>query len=251
MRYLTSSINLVLICLFSFAAKADNSLELSAGLSLWSSAPDGSFGQTETSALVLDKESAYQYNYYFTLEHGFAFLPHIKISQTATSNESTSTIDQTFILSDTIFRVASSLDVQSDYEQLDVITYFEAFDNRTLELDLGITFRNHSIHTQIVNQDDSSESDSKDVSDLQLLGFVAGRVNLPLLRTGAFAEASILDADNYDYQIGISYDISATKATKTQLQLGMKSQTFRFSNLDGLYAQLEWQALFIGLGIRF
>jgi outer membrane protein len=251
MRYIISGITLFLIGLSSFNAKADNSLQLSAGLSFWNSAPDGSFGQTEDSVLVLNKESAYQHSYYFTIEHNFRFVPHIKISKTVTSNDSTSTIDQTFILSDTIFRVASNLDVKSDYEQLDVITYFEVFDNRTFELDLGLTFRNHSIHTQITNQDENSEWDSKDVSDLQLLGFVAGRVNLPLLRTGAFFEASILDKDNYDYQVGVSYDISVTKSAKTYLQLGMKSQTIEFSNLDGLYTQVDWQAFFIGAGLRF
>lgn len=251
MRYIISVTYLLLIFVFSFAVKADDSLQLSAGFSFWDSAPDGSFGQTKDSVLILNKGSAYQYNYYFTLEHGFAFIPHVKISKTATSNESTSTIDQTFILSDTVFRVASNLDVESDYEQLDVIAYFEVFDNRTLELDLGITFRNHAIHTQITNQADALESDFKDVSDLQLLGYAAGRVNLPLLRLGTFVEMSILDANNYDYQIGVSYNINVNQLAKTYLQLGVKSQQFEFTNLDGLYTSVDWQALFVGVEMRF
>jgi len=251
MRYIISGIYLLLICLFSFAAKADNSVQLSAGFSFWNSAPDGSFGQTADSVLVLNKDSAYQHNYYFTIEHNLSYVPHIKVSKTATSNESTSTIDQTFILNDAVFRVASNLDVGSDYEQLDVIAYFEAFDNRTVELDLGVTFRNHSIHTQITNQADSSESDSKDVYDLQLLGYAAGRVNLPLLKVGTFFEASILNTDTYDYQVGVSYNINVTQLANTYLQLGVKSQRFEFSSLDGLYTRVDWQALFIGVDARF
>ncbi|MBU2919054.1 MAG: outer membrane protein [Psychrosphaera sp.] len=251
MRHKISCLYILLVCLSSFPATADNLLQLSAGISFWNSTPDGSFGETADSVLTLDKKSAVQSSYYLTIEHPFPLAPNIKLSKTATSNNSSSTLDKTFVSNGSIFRVASALDVTADYDQLDVITYFEIFDNRTLELDLGITFRQHSIHTQVTNQNDKSESVSNKVSDLEVLAYAAGKVNLPLLSIGAFIETSVVDKNSYDLQAGVSYEFDATKLAKTYLQVGVRTQTFEFTNLDGLYTQLDWQELFVGVEVRF
>jgi outer membrane protein len=251
MRHLLSNIFLLIICLSSFAAKADNSLQLSAGLSFWSSTPDGSFGQTADSVLTLDKKSGVQYNYYFTIEHQVKFVPNVKFSQTTTSNESSSTLSQTFLFNDNLFRVASVLDVESTYEQFDVITYFEVLDTRTFEFDLGMTLRQHSIHNQVANQSDSSESTFSKISDIELLAFVAGKLNLPLLNVGMFVETSFLDTSTYDIQTGISYAVYKTELVETYLQFGVKKQNLEFTNLDGVYTQLNWQAMFIGMEAHF
>ncbi|PQJ53049.1 TIGR04219 family outer membrane beta-barrel protein [Psychrosphaera saromensis] len=251
MRHLLRNTFVLLICLFSFAVKAENSLQLSAGLSVWSSTPDGSFGQTADSVLTLDKKSGVQYNYYFTLEHQVQFVPNLKLAKTSTSNESSSTLTKTFVFNDTLFRVASVLDVESTYEQFDVITYFEILDTRTFEFDLGMTFRQHSIHNQLANQTDSSENTSSNISDIQLLAFAAGKFNLPLLNVGMFVETSFLNTSAYDLQVGVNYSVQITELAETYLQVGVKKQNIEFTNLDGVYTQLDWQALFLGMDVRF
>lgn len=251
MRHIISGIFVLLICLFSFAAKADNSLQLSAGFSFWSSTPSGSFGQTSDSVLTLDKKSEIQSNYYFALEHQLQFIPNVKLARTSTSNKASSTLTQTFVFNDTLFRVASELNVESTYQQLDAITYYQILDTRTFEFDLGITFREHSIDNQITNQSDSSESTFSKISDIELLAFAAGKLNLPLLNVGMFVETSFLDTNTYDLQAGISYAVYKTELVETYLQVGVKKQNIEFTNLDGVYTQLNWQAMFIGMEAHF
>lgn len=251
MRHILGSIFVLLIYLFSLSTKADNSLQLSAGFSFWNSNPDGSLGQPTNTVLALDKDTDTQSSYYFRVEHYLPYTPHLKVVNTSTSNQATPTLDQTFVFDNTVFRVASTLNIESTYKQLDAIAYYELLDIRTFEIDLGVTFRRHSIHNHVTSQDDSSDTTLSKVSDIQLLGFAAGKVNLPLLNLEGFIETSILNSDTYDIQAGVNYNVLNSELMKTYLQLGVKKQNLKFTDLDGIYTELNWQSWFIGMDFRF
>lgn len=250
MKQIVCSATIVLLCLTNFVAQADEKA-LSAGFSFWSTNPDGRFGQAEDNVLELDDSSGLQSNYYFSYEHNYLYLPNFRLARTQTSNEATVAIDKTYALNNSLFRVASVLNASSRHTQVDALGYYEIFDNRTLELDLGLTIRQHAITAKAVNQNDSSEAATSKVSDTQILLYGAGRLNLPLLHAGAFVETNFLNTSNYDLETGLVYTVYNSKLVKTNLKVGVKKQSIEFDNLEGLYTQLDWESVFVGMDFHF
>lgn len=214
----------------------------------WHNSPAAKFGQASDAKIAANSDTSWHSQLSLSFEHPFPLLPNISLSRTNIENESTKTIEQTFLLNNRHFAVASTLHANVRVQQNDYVVFYEVFDNHTLELDTGVNFKQHQVTAQVIESKTSYTAIAK-AEHLKPALYAAGRVNLPLLGYSFYGKANIDEKENYDYDVGFGYQVPMLTFAKTEILFGYKRQSMSYSS-SNLVADIKFDSIYTGFSLQ-
>jgi outer membrane protein len=234
-----------------FASQVSSNVKYEFEMASWRESPKVIFGEDKTSLLTFSDDRKTNYLVQFELEHDNPNIPNFQISQFSADAAGSQQIVQTFFLSGTKYNVGSVIQGSAEYASVTGSMYYEAFDNRILELDLGVGLNQHSIFVSTENANNLTNASERDVTMLVPAFYARTRMNLRLLRTGFEAEAFVSNSDDYRFNFNAYYTFIDSELFKLKGSLGYLNQTFKTENLSGLYFESNRKEWYTGLVFSF
>lgn len=237
--------------LLSTTANADTILGGYIGAQAWNMGASGGFAQNESIAeFEFDEET--NNSFYAALEHPIPLIPNIKLARTTLDTTGSTVVDTQFTFGGEVYLVNSELDTTVDITATDYILYYEILDTDIVSIDLGVSAKQIEGDFVVVDQDGNTGSESFDGFVPMAYGKV--QLGLPLTGLGLYAEGSFLSIDDdsfTDYQVALTYSFVESLALDLTLQAGYRNTSLDVNDLDDVYADLEFDGVFIGLEFDF
>ncbi len=236
---------------FSMTASADTLLGGYVGANAWNIGVSGGFSQEE-SVTEFEFDDKSNTSFYAALEHPIPLVPNVKLAQTTMDTIGSAQLQAQFTFGGEVYLVDTALNTQADITATDITLYYEILDNDIISLDLGLTGKQLDGDFTVIDENGRQSQESFDGIIPMVYGKVA--IGLPLTGLGVFAEGNALAIDNdsfTDYQVGISYSFVETLALDLSLYAGYRSTALDIEDLDGIYADLEFDGAFVGLEFDF
>lgn len=96
-----------------------------------------------------------------------------------------------------------------------------------------------------------TETSNRKASGIEAYFHGAGKLNLPLLNLSFGSQINAKDADNYDVEFSVLYELGWVPVIDPHLQLGWKKQELQLDDFDSLYLSHSWESVFAGVLITF
>lgn len=237
--------------ILSSNVNADTLLGGYVGAQAWNMGASGGFAQNQ-SLVNFDFEEETNSSFYAALEHPIPLVPNIKIARTTMDTMGSTVLDAQFTFGDRVYLVNSQLETQVEMTATDYILYYEILDNDLVSIDVGISGKQIDGDFVVVDQNGNSSAESFD--GIIPMGYAKIQIGLPFTGLGIHAEGSALAIDDdslVDYQIALTYSFVETLALDLTLQAGYRSTTLDIDDLDDIYADLEFDGVFLGLEFDF
>ncbi len=247
----TSTAVIGLTFLFAGHANADTLLGGYIGAQSWQMSADGGFSQNEN-LVDFEFEDENQVNFYAALEHPIPLVPNIKIARTTMDTSGTTTLTGSFEFGGEVYIADSDLTTQIELTATDYTLYYEILDNDVVSIDIGITGK--QIDGDIMVQSDDGDASQENISAIIPMGYAKVAIGLPLTGLGIYAEGAALaiDDDSFtDYQIALTYSFVESLALDLTLQAGYRSTELDINDVDDVYADLQFDGVFLGLEFDF
>ncbi len=241
----------IIFTFLSFSNQAATFYEVTAGANFWKTDTAVQAGEVADAQLMLEQKDESYDEIFVSFEHGLPIIPNIKYSTGDMSLAGSQVLTQTYILSEQVYNVASTLASNYEYEYSNYTLYYEIFDNQAIEFDVGVTIKDIDANLFVSNADDPSVSSSRLASGTESYLYTAGKVNLYLLNLGFVTELNFQDSDNYDVEFAIQYQVGDIPVFQPYIQVGWKKQEIALENFDSLYFQHSWDAAFAGVFFTF
>ncbi|NVK24277.1 MAG: TIGR04219 family outer membrane beta-barrel protein [Gammaproteobacteria bacterium] len=242
---------IVTIALASIAKVGASGIELTLGVNAWQSTNSGSYGEASNALVTFSSEDDDVNQAYFLLEHPFPIIPSLRYSTYELADETSSTLERTFILGGQVYAVASSLQTHFKQKTSDLTLFYEVFDNQVLEFDLGLTFRDLETKVYVLNLDNTNESSVSDDDRATTFLYGAASLNLPLLNLTFGSETQYRNSENYDVEFAVDYAIGMLPLINPFVRVGVKTHRSDVIYSNNLSVQQDWDAVFLGVGISF
>jgi outer membrane protein len=237
--------------ILSSTANADTILGGYIGAQAWNMGASGGFAQNESIAeFEFDEET--NSSFYAALEHPIPLIPNIKLARTTLDTTGSSVVDTQFTFGGEVYLINSELDTTVDITATDYILYYEILDTDIVSIDLGVSAKQIEGDFVVVDQNGNTGSESFDGFIPMAYGKV--QLGLPLTGLGLYAEGSFLSIDDdsfTDYQVALTYSFVESLALDLTLQAGYRNTSLEVNDLDDVYADLEFDGVFIGLEFDF
>ncbi|MFC3121260.1 TIGR04219 family outer membrane beta-barrel protein [Agaribacter flavus] len=233
-------------------SSADTVLGVYAGAQGWNMGVEGGFSRDENLA-QFGFEDETNSSFYLALEHLIPVIPNIKVIQTEYSTEGGTSLTSTFTFGDEVYSANTLLETDIDLSTTDYILYYEILDNDIASIDIGINAKQVDGEFVVVD----SETQRSAIEDFD--GFVPmayGRLafGVPGTGLGVYAEGSFLSIDDSsisDYQVALTYSFVESLAIDLTLQAGYRSTALDIEDIDGIFADLEFDGAFAGIEVHF
>ena len=232
--------------------KADTLLGAYVGAQAWNMQAEGGFAQNESLAGFSFEEESNS-SFYVALEHPIPLVPNIKLARTTYDTSGTTILNGTFTFGDEVYVVNSQLETTADLTTTDYILYYELLDNDLVSLDLGISGKHVDGEFLVVDQ--NTQQASMEAFDV-IVPMVYSRpaVGLPLTGLGLYAEGSFLSIDDNtvsDIQAALTYNFVESLALDMTVQLGYRVTTIELDDIDDVFADLEFDGVYLGIEFDF
>lgn len=253
MNKLTKSA-VALSMLLSGPVMADTILGVYAGAQYWNTEVTGGFSSADNNIqdFGFDKENNVSFD--VALEHPVPFLPNVKIRRNALEHAGVTTLSQTLEFEGKTYSINTQVGNDIDLSNTDYVLYYELFDNDLLSIDFGIAGKDFDGDLQVVNLADTTQRGRTDLSGIVPMVYLSAEVGMPFTGLSVFADGmglSIGDHSIYDYQAGIAYQFIDNMAVDVRVELGYRALTIELSDLDDIYANLDFKGVYTGLRIHF
>ncbi|GMR01381.1 MAG: TIGR04219 family outer membrane beta-barrel protein [Gammaproteobacteria bacterium] len=238
-----------LLCLAAlsipFTVHADT-LSVSAGAGIWNTSPTGSFQKIGDSTAVDVKDNLFwgdetQGYLFATLEHPVPIIPNVrlvitKIDQSGSGNTS-------FIFDGVPYtgNVNNDFSIQTN----DLIAYYEILDN-VVSLDIGLTIRNLKVDYTITSATITT-TDSMNETFPMLYALVGGSPIPDLIISGELSYIAYSGSTISDFTAKVAY----TTNFFVGFEAGYRKQTYKFDDVSGTDANLDFDGVFAGAYIKF
>jgi outer membrane protein len=245
-------VGIMAICA-SFSSHGDTLLGLYVGAQGWNMETSGGFSDDGTNANFKFEEEA-KPSFYAAFEHPIPFIPNIKLQKTEMDTKGDVTLDSNFTFGGELFSI--NTDVTSDVQlsSMDIILYYELFDNDLISFDVGINAKYIDGELLVIAKDDATLSAREEFSGPVPMVYSRLALGLPLTGFGAFVEGSFLSIDDHtltDYQAAITYSLMENLAIDVTFQVGYRAFTLELEDLDDIYSDLEFKGAYAGLEVHF
>ena len=242
----TVSKYLLALSLVSVPAFADV-MGVKAGYQYWKSEVSGNFGEGADSVISNDTGENSFTKIYAGFEHPIPLLPNLEVALTQHQVTASATVDSTYRLGSQTFAVSSELEGKSDTTSYDFLFYYEVLDTPILDVDLGLNAMLYTVDYD-VSDVGSTASGSNDVSTLIPMAYVKVQTGLPLLGISGFA--SIMSgSDAEKLEAGLAYKFVDSAILDMTLTLGYRETTITLDDVDDIFAQSEYDGVFLGVQI--
>lgn len=220
-------------------------------LDSWQVSADGAFGQTGAS-LEQNFRSKNQLSLGLALEHPIPLIPNLAVRYQNLKHAGRAELTQTFALAGKSFPVGSPLSSKLDLSHLDLVLYYELFDNNLFELDLGAMAKRIDGSAEASNLSDLHSEQSVKGIIPQL--YAASRLNLIGTSWQLFAQASGVTPGRHkahDVSAGLAFQFLDTMMLDGAFRLGYRDSKLELDNLQGLTATMDYSGVFVGLELSF
>lgn len=242
----------IIAAFVSMPTSADTVLGVYAGAQGWNMGVEGGFARDEDIA-QFGFEDKTNSSFYVALEHLVPVIPNIKVVRTSYDTDGGTNLSSTFTFGGEVYPIDTTLDTNIDLSTTDYILYYEILDNDLASFDIGVNAKQVSGEFVVVD----SETQRMAMEDFD--GFIPmayGRVavGIPGTGIGAYVEGSFLSIDDNsvsDYQAALTYNFIESLALDFTIQAGYRSTTLDIEDIDGIYADLEFDGAFAGIEIHF
>ncbi|GGW91743.1 TIGR04219 family outer membrane beta-barrel protein [Alteromonas halophila] len=236
----------------SFSACADTFAGVYVGAQGWHTGVTGGYADSEnTAAFNFDDKT--NSSFYVAFEHFVPFVPNAKVSRTTMDSAGTTNLTTDFTFEGNTYTANTNVVTDSQMTSTDLILYYELFDNDLVSFDLGVNGK-YIDGTFSVEDTQSATSGVKDFSGIVPTLYSRFGVGLPFTGLAAYAEGSYLSFDDHtlsDYQLAVTYSFIESLAVDMTVQLGYRNVSVDIEDLDGAYADLEYDGVFAGLELHF
>lgn len=275
---------LLFTTVISAGVQAEN-IGLYLGLELWNSKPSGIYG-TKNNLIRAESKDDQQTSYYIELIHPYRFIPNVRINRSSFDASAQSEFSREYSNDTNTAHVDIVESINSNarfnISYVDYTLFYQVFNNEQLSLDLGLTARDfgdgviyteiadtttttrdfiwdgpdhddHDYHN-IVEETQTTNTENLKANEIEPMLFIAGNVLMPIEGLAVFTQANIsLASDHsiYDYSIGIDYDLLDNRMVDLNISAGYRTSQMDFEDLHGLYSNIEFKGMFIGLTARF
>ncbi len=235
----------------AWQAQADVIYGLNAGVEGWFMETTGGFAnQSQLTNFNFDDEA--QSKLYLALEHPIPFVPNFKVSYNQLDTSGDTTLTNNFEFSGQNYAAGSQLDTSLDVEMVDYILYYEVLDNDLVSIDIGIDAKAIEGTVDVSGSGVASSSNSFDVVVPTL--YSRAVLGLPLTNWWLVAEGSALALDDNsitDVQAALAYTVIDTLAVDMTLHLGYRSLNVELDDVDELYADIDFEGVYLGFDLDF
>ena len=237
---------------------ADTVAGVYAGVQGWRTGTNGGFADDSTfandaSMTNLNFDDKTNTALYIAFEHPVPFVPNLKVNHTSMDTEGTTNLQTTFTFDGELYTVDTDVFSQAELTATDIILYYELFDNDLVSFDLGINGK-YVDGRFLIEDEASGRRGEESFSGVVPMVYSRVQVGLPFSGLGAYAEGSYLSFDDHtlsDYQIALTYSFIESLAIDMTVQLGYRNVTVDIEDLDGVYADLEYDGAFAGVEVHF
>lgn len=227
--------------LTSTTAAAD-AIGVYVGAQGWDMAAEGSHGENNELVEYNFKDES-QARFYIAFEHPVPFIPNIKISHSELMTKGLQSDDEV------VCNVVCGSEV--DFTYTDYTLYYELFDNGLFSFDFGLTAKDFEGDLDTI---DNGGPVSDAVEEIIPMFYASAQVSLPGTGLSVFAEGNFLSIDDHtlaDYQAGVSYALIDNMIIDVNLSAGYRMVDLELDDLDGVYADLEFDGAFAGVEVHF
>lgn len=237
---------LLAVSLFSIPAYADV-VGVKAGYQYWKSEVTGNFGEGSDSVIGNESSDNTFSKIYVGFEHPIPLLPNVELGITQYQVAASATVDSTYRLGSQTFPVSSALSGKSDTTSYDFLFYYEVFDTAILDVDLGLNAMLYNVDYS-VSDVASAVSGSNDVTTVIPMAYIRVQTGLPLLGISGFA--SIMSGNDAEkLEAGIAYKFVDSAILDMTLSLGYRETSITLDDVDDIFAQSEYDGVFLGFQI--
>lgn len=236
----------------SLNATADTFAGLYVGAQGWNVDASGGYADNANTA-AFDFDEKTNSSVYIAVEHFVPFVPNAKLRRTTMDTAGTTNLESDFTFEGDTYTANTDVLTDSDITSTDLILYYELFDNDLVSFDLGINGK-YIDGRLSVEDSQTATSGVKDFSGVVPTLYSRVQLGLPFTGLAAYAEGSYLSFDDHtlsDYQLAVTYSFIESLAIDMTLQLGYRSVTVDIQDLDGAYADLDYDGAFAGLELHF
>ncbi|WP_394174242.1 TIGR04219 family outer membrane beta-barrel protein [Thalassotalea litorea] len=240
------------LALSSFFAQADTIAGVYIGGQVWDMQAEGSFGSSEQ-LQAFELEDDNKASYWAALEHPIPLLPNLKLRQNELDTMGMADVDN-FEFGDTVYDGDTLVSAELDH--LDVIMYYELFDNAIFSIDLGVNLK-YAEYAVTVSADDINPVFSEETVDYDgIIPMLYLATEVSLLGTGldVFAEGSWIGFDDhnvYDAMAGLKYSFVDNLIVDLDIRLGYRAMNFDIQDLDDMYLDTQFDGAFAGIEFHF
>ncbi|WP_171022264.1 TIGR04219 family outer membrane beta-barrel protein [Thalassotalea litorea] len=240
------------LALSSFFAQADTIVGVYIGGQVWDMEAEGSFGSSEQ-LQAFELEDDKKSSYWAALEHPIPLLPNLKLRQNELDTMGMADVDGFEFGGNTY---DGDTLVNAELDHLDVIMYYELFDNAIFSIDFGLNFK-YAEYAVTVSKDDLNPVFSEEevgYDGVIPMLYLATEVGIPGTGLGAFAEGSWIGFDDhnvYDAMAGLKYSFVDNLIVDLDIRLGYRSMKFDLQDLDDLYLDTQFDGAFAGIEFHF
>lgn len=239
------------MALTSASAQADTLLGAYVGAQAWNMGAQGGFAQNDSlAAFTFDEEI--NTSFYAALEHPIPLIPNIKLARTTLQTSGSNVINSQFDFGDEVFLVNANISTEIDLTATDYTLYYEILDNDLVSIDVGISGK--QIEGDIFVADSNGRSSQQELDTIIPMGYAKVQIGLPFTGLSIMGEGSLIaiDDDSFsDYQVALAYSFVESLAIDMSIQAGYRSTELDLNDVDDLYADLEFDGVFIGLEFDF
>jgi outer membrane protein len=243
------------------AAQAQAALNLTAKANYWDASPSGYIqGDSNEPKLDLKDElglsSEGQTNLSLQFDHFVPLIPNLRLTQT--SMEFSGNRDESFTFLDQTFDGQTKSNI--DLSHTDFTAYYRFLDGLTsliplvsLRLEVGLTARVFDGGFEIEGQaGGQTETESVDLSVPLPMGYLGGRVSLPMgLSVGAQVNTISYDGSGVtDYQADVSYEYRGLPLVTPGVTAGYREFSMTLDDLDDAYGDLTIDGPYFGAYLK-
>jgi len=254
MRNTLTGITLATALLAPQLASADF-LSVYGGIEGWHVEPNASFGdnQSNSADFNLNKETAT--GFYIGFEHPVPLIPNIKLRRDSLDSDGQTTLTKQFILQtgQTPYAINDVVATTTKLQQSDVIIYWELLDLDLLSFDFGLNAKHIDVDMTAV-KDDGSNPTSESFRGWIPMGYAAAEVGIPGLPLSIWAEGSYIGYSGdkfYDARAAVRYTLVETLPMDLTLSVGYRALVVDVDDLDGVFADIDFNGYYAGVEVRF
>lgn len=228
---------------------ADGLFSYHFGLNYFKVGADSTIGEADDSLLTLDHGIDGIAEYYFTVKHTIPLIPNLRYSYHGGEFESTTNLDQTYILNSEVFSVASTLNTRHKINVHDVLLDYSLVDLNIFRLDVGLLTRYQGLDYRVDKVGDPQVA-QKNVEKWVPMLHLNAESGVPLLGFFVFAEFNEGKDDRF-YQSGIGYKFDNNLLPDVDVVFGYRKEKIHFQRDDGLIFKQNLNKTFAGLEVHF
>jgi outer membrane protein len=246
---LTTSVMAVTALVTSSHAYANNVFSVKAGINYFMTKSPSEVGEADDTKLNLEHSLEKIGEFTLNVDHVIPLVPNMRYAHHNADYTSTTTLEQTFILNQQTFAVASDLNTHHQLVVHDFLFDYPMFDISIFKLDVGVLARHQALEFTVDKINDEVTATRK-VNKWEPMLHVNAQTGVPLLGFFVFAEFNE-GRNNRLYQGGVGYSFDNQYIPDFDVKFGYRKEKVTFERKDGLIFAQDFNKTFAGVEIHF